>query len=577
MTERSSASTSTTAVPPDQPVVLVVDDDEDLADTYALWLENEYETRTAYSGEEAIEQLDPDIDIVLLDRRMPSVPGDEVLEAIRERGVDCRVSMLTAVEPDSDIVDLPFDEYLVKPVTKSEVVDVVDELLLRDTLDEEVQEYLAMEATEETLGRRDVEEFRDPDAVAELREAVESAAEEEVVKQQVAELNRLKRLNELIRSVDEALVDASSREGIEASVCTRLVENGPYEFAWIGSYVGAFDELAPRAANHEEGTDLGDGVDLDEGVVAEAIRSESAVTVSAADSAAVGAVFDRAGIEDDRAGVAVPLTYRDTVYGVLVVAVETGRAVSERELEVLDELGDSIANAINAVESKRLLFADTVVELELQVGSEDVVVDLAGQLDATVDLEGFVPANEDGVTCYLTVKGAAADDVSAVLAASPAVASHRGISEGSDAAMFEATLTDDSVVLTLLGAGANPRTMLVEDGEGFVTAEVAPEADPRTVLEAVRSAFPGTDLVAKREAERSIQSTERFRQELSKTLTDRQQSVLEATFNAGYFEWPRESTAEEVAEALDLAPPTLHEHLREAQRKLIARYLDEVE
>ncbi|MFB6122498.1 MAG: response regulator [Haloferacaceae archaeon] len=120
------------------PVVLVVDDEPDLADLYVAWLSDEYEVRAAYDGDTALERLDDDVDVVLLDRRMPSLSGDTVLERIRERGIDCRVAMVTAVEPDVDIVDLGFDDYLQKPVDREALVDTVERLLRRTDYDDTV-------------------------------------------------------------------------------------------------------------------------------------------------------------------------------------------------------------------------------------------------------------------------------------------------------------------------------------------------------------------------------------------------------------------------------------------------------
>jgi predicted DNA binding protein len=57
-------------------------------------------------------------------------------------------------------------------------------------------------------------------------------------------------------------------------------------------------------------------------------------------------------------------------------------------------------------------------------------------------------------------------------------------------------------------------------------------------------------------------------------LTDRQRDALEAAYRAGYFAWPRESTAEDVAESLDLTSPTLHSHLRKAESVILSRLLD---
>ncbi|MEZ3144782.1 HalX domain-containing protein [Halobaculum sp. MBLA0143] len=135
----------------DPPSVLVVEDEADLADLYAAWLGGEYDVQTAYGGHEAIEQLSEDIDVVLLDRRMPGLSGDEVLVAVRDRGIDARVGMVTAVEPDFDIVEMGFDDYLVKPVTRENLMDTVDSLLRRSEYDTGVQELYAVASKKAVL------------------------------------------------------------------------------------------------------------------------------------------------------------------------------------------------------------------------------------------------------------------------------------------------------------------------------------------------------------------------------------------------------------------------------------------
>lgn len=124
--------------------VLVVEDEPDLADLYAAWLKDDYAVRTAYSGEEAIDYLDDSLDVVFLDRRMPGVSGDTVLETIRERGCDCRVSMVTAVEPDFDIVKMGFDDYLVKPATKEDLIETVERLITRSNYNDKLDEYASL-------------------------------------------------------------------------------------------------------------------------------------------------------------------------------------------------------------------------------------------------------------------------------------------------------------------------------------------------------------------------------------------------------------------------------------------------
>lgn len=124
--------------------VLVVEDERELADLYAAWLTDEYDVRVAYSGVEALDEMDTDVDVVLLDRLMPEVSGDEVLDEVRSRGHECPIAMVTAVEPDFDILELGFDEYIVKPVRFDDLREVVASLLMRATYDTQLQEYFAL-------------------------------------------------------------------------------------------------------------------------------------------------------------------------------------------------------------------------------------------------------------------------------------------------------------------------------------------------------------------------------------------------------------------------------------------------
>jgi len=134
--------------------VLVVDDEPAYTDLLAEWLRDDYDVRTATSGERALEQLDDAVDVVLLDRRMPGLSGDEVLGCIRESDFECRVAMVTAVEPSIDVVEMGFDDYLVKPISRQDLHDVVANLLKRTTYAREVQELFALVSKRAVLEER---------------------------------------------------------------------------------------------------------------------------------------------------------------------------------------------------------------------------------------------------------------------------------------------------------------------------------------------------------------------------------------------------------------------------------------
>ena len=170
----------------DEPEVLVVDDEARLADLFAAWLGANRPVETAYDGEEALEKMTDSIEVVLLDRRMPGLSGDEVLEKIRERGYDSRVVMVTAVDPDFDIIEMGFDDYLVKPVSKDELEEIVEDVRKRSEYEADIQEYyvlaskkalLESEKTEREL--EETEEYQElTDRVEELRSRVDETVSE---------------------------------------------------------------------------------------------------------------------------------------------------------------------------------------------------------------------------------------------------------------------------------------------------------------------------------------------------------------------------------------------------------------
>jgi DNA-binding response OmpR family regulator len=158
----------------EQPTVLVVEDEPPLVEIYARWLESEYRVRTAQNGSEALEQVDEDVDVALLDRLMPGMSGDEVLAEILDRAPDCRVAMVTAVEPDFDIITMGFDDYLTKPVEKETLLETVDRLLERSDYQRLEQEFYALVSKRSALqAAKSAEELSTSEDFAELEHRIE--------------------------------------------------------------------------------------------------------------------------------------------------------------------------------------------------------------------------------------------------------------------------------------------------------------------------------------------------------------------------------------------------------------------
>ena len=127
----------------DDTSVLVVEDNDELAGLYASWTSPEWSVETVTHGEDAVPAVDESTDVVVLDRRLPGCSGEEVLGRLREAGYDCQVVIVTAVDPDFDIVEMGFDDYLVKPVDRETFERTLDRLLARSAYDEELRAYYA--------------------------------------------------------------------------------------------------------------------------------------------------------------------------------------------------------------------------------------------------------------------------------------------------------------------------------------------------------------------------------------------------------------------------------------------------
>ena len=107
--------------------ILIVEDDRDLAAALddALRFEG-YATRVAYNGLEAVRMLaEQSIDIVLLDRDLPIMSGDAVMETIASNDIPVSVLMLTAAAQVRDRInglELGADDYLIKPFAYPELL-----------------------------------------------------------------------------------------------------------------------------------------------------------------------------------------------------------------------------------------------------------------------------------------------------------------------------------------------------------------------------------------------------------------------------------------------------------------------
>ena len=144
-----------------RPVVLVVDDDAGLRESFRLILDDHCDVLDVSDGAGALETLRScQVDLVLLDIRLPDIDGIELLERIKALDEQVEVILVTAVQTVRTAVaamKLGAFDYVTKPFEEEEILALVRRALEKRTLDREVV-YLRSELArqhdfEELVGR----------------------------------------------------------------------------------------------------------------------------------------------------------------------------------------------------------------------------------------------------------------------------------------------------------------------------------------------------------------------------------------------------------------------------------------
>jgi GAF domain-containing protein/predicted DNA binding protein len=397
-------------------------------------------------------------------------------------------------------------------------------------------------------------------------------------------LERLERINTTIRQIDQALVSASGRAEISEVVCRELADTGPYELAWFGKHDPVTDEITPKTSagasnGYLDEVGKSDGQSDGDTPSARAARTRKPQVVNEILDDPPFEPWRRAALSRGyHAVISLPLVHDDTLFGVLNLYAEESGVFDDLERTVLAELSDTIAYAINAVESKKALVSNEVTELVFSLASaDDGVVALADETGCEFTYENAVPQANGRLRGFFTTRGVAPEVVREYAPNLPVdeleLLSDR-TDDGERVCLFEAELTEGSLANTVLEHGGTVDEFRATDEDATVSIHVAADAAIREFVSTFQTRFPSAEIVAKRTREQSEQTMTAFHTMLTEDLTARQLETLQTAYFSGYFENPRTRNGSEIAETMDISQPTFNNHLRSAQRKLYRRLFE---
>jgi PAS domain S-box-containing protein len=393
------------------------------------------------------------------------------------------------------------------------------------------------------------------------------------------ELTRLDRVNSVIRAVLGAVVDAESADDVERTVCSALAGSEPYRLAVVGHFSPSYEEFTTRNAAGVGQEYLQELVSnpgapaIDRGIGAKAARTGETQVVQ--DVGGLPWDHREEPVKGHGIGsyVSIPLVYRGTTYGVLSVYAGEPLAFDERERAVLDELGDAVAHGLHVTTRESELRKDQAVELTFSSRTLTAPFRREGLGDLRVHTDSIVHIGEDEQLQYCTVRDVPPREYLDVLSEFPWVVDARLVATTDESFRAEVKTSGDTAMSILDDHGGAVTSIVVQNDTATVTTRVPRSADVGTVTEAIEGMGEGQELV-----DRSlVQTPQSLRRVIEPALTDRQTTVLRMAHSAGYFERPRKSTGEDLADRLGVTPTTFHRHLRNAETRVFRQLYEEEE
>ena len=376
----------------------------------------------------------------------------------------------------------------------------------------------------------------------------------------------LEHIEGVLEDVTGVLVRAESRSELETGVCERVTDAPSYAAAWIGDCDFSPDTVVPKVWTADDAAMDGLVVDRadEHDPVARAVSTHSPQTGPLpSNHVDQGLSFEGA--------VAVPLLHRETLYGVLVVYTHT-ETVEDHELVVLGTVGRAVGAAIDAFESRRSLLTESVVELQVVVDDPaEPLVSLATAADCSLATEGVV-ARDDGTILLFVSTHPPDADLAAV--SIPGIDEVRRVGEDVETGLFEVVLPTQSNLSLIAEAGGRLTDLSVDatDGSLTLTVTVADRSTGRALLDGLREVSSSVQVGRIRERDSPPATQRGFIADVEESLTEKQRTALQLAYVGGFFDWPHGISGDELADAMDVSRSTFHQHLRAAERKLVARF-----
>ncbi|MCU4742657.1 bacterio-opsin activator domain-containing protein [Natronoglomus mannanivorans] len=245
------------------------------------------------------------------------------------------------------------------------------------------------------------------------------------------------------------------------------------------------------------------------------------------------------------------------------------RWLSSNAAPLLDEAGEvehvvvSFDDVTALKRREERLTSDHVRRLEFRTDQSAVPPSLRVDCDdVRIDVDSIV-ALPDGTTVqYMGTADLSASDFVTAVEEVPHYVDVRLLSTIDEYSRVEAHAVETTVSSVFPSLGGRARAVVITPDEVRFLGDLPGDVDPRLAAAGIREFHPEVELLS----EELVYSPQLLSEVVIDALTDRQFAALEAAYYGGYFDTPRTSTGDELADRFGVTRQTINQHLRKAQR-----------
>lgn len=111
--------------------VLIAEDDDAFRELVTEWsdVDDTWHVREALDGDEVLELVDEDVDVLVLDRRLPELSGAEVIDRLEDTPFDGAILVVSAYEADMQLGEADVAGYVTKPISRETYVQALKQIV----------------------------------------------------------------------------------------------------------------------------------------------------------------------------------------------------------------------------------------------------------------------------------------------------------------------------------------------------------------------------------------------------------------------------------------------------------------